>query len=77
MTADGHTKGSIDRELLLQVMAGQQLFKHELKRHAPYRPGQSKKDSSSSGYLVQAGSGMAICLVTVSSHAPTGRVASV
>ena len=22
MTADGHTKGSIDRELLLQVMAG-------------------------------------------------------
>ena len=31
MTADGHTKGSIDRELLLQVMAGSQSYKHDLK----------------------------------------------
>ena len=37
MTADGHTKGSIDRELLLQVMSGYQSFKHELKKYVPHR----------------------------------------
>ena len=37
MTADGHTKGSIDRELLLQVMSGYQSFKHEVKKYVPYR----------------------------------------
>ena len=37
MTADGHTKGSIDRDLLLQVMQGVQSFKFEVKRYAPYR----------------------------------------
>eukprot|EP00959_Pyramimonas_sp_CCMP1952_P320472 6706519-Pyramimonas_sp.AAC.1 len=26
MTADGHTKGSVDRELLLEVMSGTQSF---------------------------------------------------
>eukprot|EP00959_Pyramimonas_sp_CCMP1952_P324758 6797718-Pyramimonas_sp.AAC.1 len=41
MTADGHTKGSIDREMLLQVMGGVQAFKHDLKSHAPYRAGQT------------------------------------
>ena len=39
MTADGHTKGSIDRDLLLQVMSGSQTFKCELKTYAPFRPG--------------------------------------
>ena len=39
MTADGHTKGSIDRDLLLQVMSGYQAFKHELKTYAPFRAG--------------------------------------
>ena len=43
MTADGHTKGSIDRELLLQVMSGQQSFKHDLKKFVPHRL--SEKDS--------------------------------
>ena len=37
MTADGHTKGSIDRDGILQVMAGQQTFKHEVKRYSPHR----------------------------------------
>ena len=39
MTADGHTKGSIDRDLLLQVMSGCQTFKYELKTHTPFRAG--------------------------------------
>ena len=37
MTSDGHTKGSIDRHLLLEVMSGRQSFKHEVKIHQPYR----------------------------------------
>jgi len=37
MSADGHTKGCIDRELFLQVMAGTQSFKHELKKFVPHR----------------------------------------
>lgn len=37
MTADGHTKGCIDRALLLQVMSGQQVYKHALKRYSPQR----------------------------------------
>eukprot|EP00959_Pyramimonas_sp_CCMP1952_P173555 3626636-Pyramimonas_sp.AAC.1 len=41
MTADGHTKGGIDREMVLQVMGGLQTFKHDLKRHTPYRAGQT------------------------------------
>ena len=77
MAADAHTKGNMYREGLLKVMAGYQSFKHELKKHAPYRPGQSKKDSSGSGYVDIAGSGMATCFVTARSHMPTVRVASV
>ena len=37
MTADGHTKGCIDRELLLQVMSGRQVYKHAVKQHSPHR----------------------------------------
>jgi hypothetical protein len=37
MTADGHTKGSIDRRLLLEVMKGQQTYKHDIKVHTPHR----------------------------------------
>ena len=37
MSADGHTKGSIDRQLLLEVMSGWQTYKYTTKRHAPYR----------------------------------------
>ena len=38
MTADGHTKGSIDRRLLLQLMDGHHEFKYDVKTHTPYRP---------------------------------------
>ena len=41
MTADGHTKGSIDRDGLLQVMRGRQRYCHDLKTHSPHR--ESKK----------------------------------
>eukprot|EP00959_Pyramimonas_sp_CCMP1952_P335304 7020994-Pyramimonas_sp.AAC.1 len=34
VTADGHAKGCIDRELLLQVVEGIQPFKYELERYA-------------------------------------------
>jgi hypothetical protein len=37
MTADGHTKGCIDRQLLLQLMNGHQEYKHEVKKYSPYR----------------------------------------
>eukprot|EP00959_Pyramimonas_sp_CCMP1952_P044208 924008-Pyramimonas_sp.AAC.1 len=46
MTADGHTKGSIDREMLLQVMGGIQTFKHDLKRHTPYRASQTSSSDA-------------------------------
>ena len=37
MTADGHTKGCIDRQLLLEVMRGEQSYRHDVKRHTPHR----------------------------------------
>ena len=37
MVADGHTKGSIDRQLLLELMQGRQSYKHEVKSKIPYR----------------------------------------
>ena len=37
MTADGHTKGSIERELLLKVMSGSQSFSHDIQSHTPFR----------------------------------------
>ena len=37
MTADGHTKGSIDRDLLYKLMSGIQTFKHETKNYEPFR----------------------------------------
>eukprot|EP00959_Pyramimonas_sp_CCMP1952_P392745 8229433-Pyramimonas_sp.AAC.1 len=41
MTADGHIKGSIDREMLLQVLGGIQAFKHDQRKRTPYRAGQT------------------------------------
>ena len=35
MTADGHTKGCIDRQLLLDLMVGIQEYKHDIKRYTP------------------------------------------
>jgi hypothetical protein len=37
MVADGHTKGSIDRQLLLNLMKGQQEYKHDVKKYFPHR----------------------------------------
>jgi chaperone required for assembly of F1-ATPase len=37
MTADGHTKGCIDRQTLLEVMKGHQSYKHEVKKYIPHR----------------------------------------
>ena len=37
MVADGHTKGSIDRELLLDLMKGIQKYRHDVKKYTPYR----------------------------------------
>lgn len=37
VTAEGHTKGIIDRDLLLDVMSGHHAYKHEVKRYSPYR----------------------------------------
>eukprot|EP00959_Pyramimonas_sp_CCMP1952_P388876 8147900-Pyramimonas_sp.AAC.1 len=45
-TADGHTKGSVDREMLLQVMGGIQTFEHDLKRHTPYWAGQTRSSEA-------------------------------
>eukprot|EP00959_Pyramimonas_sp_CCMP1952_P117780 2462326-Pyramimonas_sp.AAC.1 len=41
MTADGRTKGIIDRDMLLQVMGGTESFNHDLKRPTSYRAGQT------------------------------------
>ena len=46
MSADGHTKGSIDRDLLYKVMNGEQTFKYDLKKHVPFRAAQTNKDDS-------------------------------
>ena len=37
MTADGHTKGCIDRAMLLSVMKGTQEYKFDVKVYTPYR----------------------------------------
>eukprot|EP00959_Pyramimonas_sp_CCMP1952_P447313 9365759-Pyramimonas_sp.AAC.1 len=46
LTADGHTKGSIDREMPLQVTGGIQAFKYDLKRHTPHRAGQTSSSDA-------------------------------
>merc|ERR1712086_30635 len=55
MSADGHTKGSIDRELLYQAMNGNQIFKYDLKKHVPFRAGQTNKDDSEQPTVRPAG----------------------
>ena len=35
MTADGHTKGCIDRKMLLDLMSGRQQFNHPVKTFKP------------------------------------------
>ena len=36
ITADGHTKGSIDRAGLIEVMSGKQKYNHATKEYRPY-----------------------------------------
>lgn len=43
MVADGHTKGSIDRQLLLDAMSGRQTYQQEKKEYEPYRGEKLKK----------------------------------
>ena len=38
MTADAHTKGSIDRKAILALMAGWFNYNYEFKDFSPYRP---------------------------------------
>ena len=37
MTADGHTKGTIDRKLLKELMSGYQSFQHKTQTYIPFR----------------------------------------
>ena len=46
MSADGHAKGSIDRDLLYKVMEGIQAFKYDLKKHVPFRAAQTNRVES-------------------------------
>jgi hypothetical protein len=52
MTADGHTKGTIERHLLLEAMDGRQAYKHDVKTYRPHRQSESRV----SAQLVCAGS---------------------
>ena len=42
MTADGHTKGSVDRKALIDLMHGKQIYEHEFKTYTPHRSDTSK-----------------------------------
>ena len=54
MTADGHIKGSIDRELLVALMAGKQPYFYEVKTCVPFR---SRTDSRFTKPAAGVGSG--------------------
>ena len=43
MTADGHTKGVIDRDMLLQLMEGAQKYAYSVKEHTPANPREAQK----------------------------------
>jgi hypothetical protein len=43
MTADGHTKGSVDRKALINLMQGKQTYEFAVKRYTPFR---SDEDNS-------------------------------
>ena len=52
MTADGHTKGTIDRKLLKDLMKGIQAFQHKTQIHVPFRGNAISTQSSKFGGLV-------------------------
>eukprot|EP00959_Pyramimonas_sp_CCMP1952_P417679 8750838-Pyramimonas_sp.AAC.1 len=41
LIADGRAERNIEKNSLMQVMGGTQSFNHDLKRHIPYRAGQT------------------------------------
>ena len=43
MTADGHTKGSVDRKTLINLMQGKQIYEFAVKNYKPFH---SDQDSS-------------------------------
>ena len=43
MTADGHTKGKIERDMLLQLMTGAQKYAYPVKEHTKANPRESQK----------------------------------
>ena len=43
MGADGHTKGSIERDMLLELMRGEQKYKYDVKTYKPHRVRESLK----------------------------------
>ena len=45
MTADGHTKGTVDRDLLLKLMDGKQKYVHPVKRYAPHRVDEKRAET--------------------------------
>ena len=48
MSADGHTKGCIDRDGLLEVMSGTQSFKYDVKQFIPFRGPKSETKANKS-----------------------------
>ena len=46
MSSDGHTKGSIDREMLLKAMKGIYAYQHETKIFPPPNPLVHRKEDS-------------------------------
>lgn len=54
MTADGHTKGSIDRAGLIEVMSGRQRYSHDTKEYRPYRPPKATTTNSEARPWIRA-----------------------
>ena len=52
MTADGHTKGSIDRDLLSKIMGGYQKYMHDTKTHEPHRGKHSLQEQKISSWIL-------------------------
>ena len=52
MTADGHTKGCIDRKLLIELMHGNQTFQHATQVHQPFRGNAIARQPRNFGGLV-------------------------
>ena len=46
MTADGHTKGSIARDLSFKLMQGEQRFEHDVKTYEPFRRDDKRRNTT-------------------------------